>query len=247
MERPRRGRLSAIAAAIVVGLAKLKTALLFALHLPFLGAGLSLLLSTFVYGLSFGWAFGIGFAVLLLVHELGHYVAIRAYGMSAGLPIFIPFMGAAIFLRERPQSPKQEYVIAAAGPFLGTLASGAAAALGLLLRAPLYMSLAYFGFFLQAFNLIPVWPLDGGRMVSAIDRRIWWLGIPVLLLMTITAHSPIALVIAALLLWQFFAARHKGAAPDLPIPPAARLLFGTGWLGLLLLDLALTFLLEHHP
>ncbi len=234
-----RRRLSAIGAAIVLVLAKLKTIALFALHIPFLGSGLSFLVSAWIYGASFGWTFGVGFAVLLLLHELGHFIAIRWYGMPAGAPVFIPFFGAAIFLRQRPQTPQQEYVIAAAGPLAGTLASLACLLLGFALRQPVLLSLAYFGFFLQAFNLIPVWPLDGGRMVAAVDRRIWWVGIPVLLLVAWLSHSVIALIIAALLLWQFFSYRRM-AAPNIPVPPLQRLAFGAGWLGLLILTLGLS-------
>lgn len=233
-----RRRLSTIGAALLALLAKLKAILLFALHVPFLGSGLTFLLSAWVYGASFGWTFGVGFAVLLLLHELGHFVAIRAYGLRAGAPVFIPFLGAAIFLRQQPQSPQQEFVIAAAGPLAGTLASGAAWLLGAASGQGVLLSLAYFGFFLQAFNLIPVWPLDGGRMVAAVDRRIWWIGIPVLLLVAWLGRSPIGLLIVGVLLWQFFTQRRM-ASPDLPIPTPMRLLYGAIWLGLLTLNLAL--------
>ncbi|MDA8346356.1 MAG: site-2 protease family protein [Thermaerobacter sp.] len=233
-----RRRLSAIGAAILLALAKLKTIALLALHIPFLGSGLTFLLSAWVYGASFGWTFGVGFAVLLLLHELGHFVAIRAYGLPAGAPVFIPFLGAAIFLRQQPQSPQQEFVIAAAGPLAGTLASAAVWVLGALLGQDVLRTLAYFGFFLQAFNLIPVWPLDGGRMVAAVDRRIWWVGVPVLLIMAWLGHSPIGILIVAVLLWQFFTQRHM-ASPDLPVPPLQRLAFGAVWLGLLVVNLGL--------
>jgi Zn-dependent protease len=232
-----RRRLSAIGAAILLFLAKVKTIALFALHIPFLGSGLSFLISAWIYGASFGWMFGVGFAVLLLLHELGHFIAIRGYGMRAGAPVFIP--GAAIFLRQQPQTPQQEYVIAAAGPLAGTLASLAAMFLGFVLRQPVLLSLAYFGFFLQAFNLIPVWPLDGGRMVAAVERRLWWVGVPVLLLVAWLSHSVIALIIAVLLLWQFFSFRRM-ASPNIPLPPLQRLAFGAGWLGLLILTLTLS-------
>lgn len=244
--RPRtwRGRIGGFFALLLVALAKLKALLFFLLHVPALGSLLTFLLSVAVYGASFGWAFGIGFAVLLMVHELGHYVAIRREGLHAGLPVFIPFMGAAIFLRSRPQSPQQEYWIAAAGPLAGTLASLACWGLALLLRQPVLAVIAYSGFFLQAFNLIPVWPLDGGRMVAAVDRRIWWIGVPVLALMVLWLHSLLALIIGALVVWQFLS-RKSGSSPELPVPPAFRLWAGAGWLGLLVLDGLCTYLVLH--
>lgn len=240
----RRSRFGGFIAAVVLLLAKVKMALLFLLHLPMLGSALSFLISVAVYGASFGWAFGIGFTVLLLVHELGHYVAIRSYGLPAGLPLFIPFMGAAIFLRARPQSPQQEFWIAAAGPIAGTLGSLACWGLAYLFRQPVLVVIAYSGFFLQAFNLIPVWPLDGGRMVTAVDRRIWWIGLPVLLVMVLLMHSMIALIIGGLIVWQFFSHR-RGSSPALPVPGVFRMLAGTVWLGLLLVDGGLSFLILH--
>lgn len=233
-----RRRLSGLAAGLVALLVKLKTVALLALHVPFLGSGLTFLLSAWVYGASFGWTFGIGFAVLLLLHELGHFFAIRAYGMRAGAPVFIPFLGAAIFLRQQPQSPQQEYVIAAAGPVAGTLASMAAWMLAALTGHDVLRSLAYFGFLMQAFNLIPVWPLDGGRMVASVDRRIWWVGIPLLVAVALLSQSPIGFLILVLVLWEFFSAR-KRAAPELPLAPAVRLLFGLFWIGLLIINLVL--------
>ncbi len=233
-----RRRLSGLAAAILLALAKLKTIALFALHIPMLGSALTFVLSAWVYGASFGWTFGVGFALLLLLHELGHFVVIRRYGLPAGAPIFIPFLGAAIFLRQQPQSPQQEYAIAAAGPLAGTLASLAALLLGILLAQPVLRSLAYFGFLLQAFNLIPLWPLDGGRMVAAVDRHIWWVGIPLLLVVVWLSRSPIGLIIVALLLWQFFSQRRM-ASPDRYVAPAQRLAFGIGWIVMAIANLGL--------
>lgn len=242
---PRRGgRIGGFLAGFLLLLAKLKTLLLLLTSLPLIGSAFSLLLSAAVYGAAFGWGFGIGFVLLLLVHELGHYFAIRSQGLPASLPLFIPFMGAAIFLRARPQAPQQEYFIAAAGPIAGTLGSLFCWGLGYLLRQPLLEVLAYSGFFLQAFNLIPVWPLDGGRMVAAVDRRIWWIGIPVLAALIFLLHSLMGLIIGIVIVWQFLG-RRRGSSPDIPVPPGFRILAGVGWLGLLAIDGVCAYLILH--
>lgn len=129
--------------------------------------------------------FATGFVVLILVHELGHVAAMRYYGLSASPPIFIPFLGALINLRQAPANAKVEAVVGMGGPLLGTV--GALACYGIYLAMPagaearpLVHILAYVGFMLNLFNLLPVPPLDGGRITAALSPRIWALGLAAL-------------------------------------------------------------------
>jgi Zn-dependent protease len=241
-----RTKLGGLAAAALVVFAKLKTILLLLLNLKFVLTVVSALASVFVYGLAFGWPFGVGFVALLAIHEFGHWVAIRREGLPAGLPVFIPFLGAAITLRQQPLDAWQEFKIAAAGPAFGTVASAAALAIGLFAASPhaagLYLSLAYIGFFLQLFNLIPVAPLDGGRILAAVSPRLWWLGLPILIGAAIWLRSVFTGIIALLVVLQLFA-RWRGrkaaaAAGYYSVPPLQRTLAGLTWLLLVLLCVA---------
>ncbi len=201
-----RTKLGGAMAAVLVILGKLKAILFVLLKFKLILTVLSGLASIFLYGLAFGWPFGVGFVAILAVHELGHYFAIRREGLRATLPVFVPFFGAYIALRQHPLDAWQEFKIAAAGPVFGTVASAVVLAIGIFVApaasAGLYASLAYTGFFLQLFNLIPVAPLDGGRMVAAISPMLWWVGLPILILAALFFHSVFTGIIALLVLMQ---------------------------------------------
>jgi Zn-dependent protease len=138
----------------------------------------SMLISIVVY--TFLWGnvlFAAGFCVLMLVHEMGHVIANRYYGLRASPPIFIPFMGAVINLKQRPPNAKVEAVIGIAGPVLGTIGALACYAAYRYTGWQLLGACAYFGFMLNLFNLLPVPPLDGGRVTAAVSPWIWMLGL----------------------------------------------------------------------
>jgi Zn-dependent protease len=127
-----------------------------------------------IYAQLFGWAFGAGIVLLILVHESGHVVVARVIGLPVTLPIMIPFLGAFVSMRQQPRTVAQESVMAIGGPILGSIAAGLcylgylampATSTGQLLRA-----LAYFGFLINLFNLVPVTPLDGGRVLSLLSK-----------------------------------------------------------------------------
>ena len=147
-----------------------------------------------------GLPFAIGFVVLILIHELGHAVAIKRAGLQAGWPVFVPFFGAMIALRGRPQSRDMEATIAYAGPLAGTAASLVVAVLGFLLHSRLCFALAYTGFFLNLFNLVPLPPLDGGRVATAFSPRAWMIGAALLAGLFLLTHSLQLLLIAFLAL-----------------------------------------------
>ena len=136
----------------------------------------SMLISIAAYALFWGWQFAIGFVLLLLVHELGHVLEAKREGLPVSAPMFIPFLGAVIMLKELPDNAWNEAKIAIAGPILGGLGAAAVWGLGEYYDSELLVALAFTGFFLNLFNLAPISPLDGGRIVAAIhpaplDRR----------------------------------------------------------------------------
>lgn len=156
----------------------------------------SMLLTIWVYTTIYGLPFAAGFVGLILVHELGHYAAARQKGLDAGLPMFIPFVGAWISLKDKFVNAETEAYIAYAGPFIGTLGALAVYFLGRHQESDLLMALAYSGFMINLFNLIPISPLDGGRITQILSPRIWFAGVPLLIALFFYYPSPLLILIA---------------------------------------------------
>jgi len=167
-------RLWAWLVAIGVALFKLKS---FVFFLKFGWAGFTALFSIMVYSLLFGWPFAIGLVALLFIHEMGHALVMKIKGIPIGSVIFIPFLGAAVTMRQMPHNAKDEAEVGIAGPIAGAVASAVCLYIAQASLSPfVWAPLAYFGFFMNLFNLIPIVPFDGGRVLAAIDRRVWILG-----------------------------------------------------------------------
>jgi Zn-dependent protease len=142
----------------------------------------SMIVSIIVYAAMWGdWVFAATFVVLILVHEMGHVIANRHYGIKASPPIFIPFVGAVINLRQQPANAKVEAVVGIGGPIAGTIGAFVAYAIYLHTGSKIALVSAHFGFLMNLFNLLPVPPLDGGRVTAAVSPWIWMLGIAGLL------------------------------------------------------------------
>jgi Zn-dependent protease len=236
---PKRGRGPAAAAAGMVLVAILAKGKGLLLALKGLSAGKLLL--TFgsmlvwvaaIAGQS-GWLFGFGFVLMILIHELGHGWAIKREGLRAGYPIFIPFLGAMIALRDQPRNSLVEARIAIAGPMAGTAAALGATSLYLLTDSHLYLALAYFGFFLNLFNLVPISPLDGGRVARMFSRRLWIVGLAVMALFFIL-HPSIQLgIIGFIALMHSFSRRGASASPDeAEVTPKDRTRMAVSYFGL---------------
>ena len=144
-----------------------------------LKTGGTMLLTIWFYAQTWGWWYALGFVLLIFVHECGHLLAARRIGLKVGAPVFIPFMGALIALKEAPPNAWIEAQVGIGGPLLGT--AGAAACDGLYLATgnPLFRALAFSGFFLNLFNLAPIGFLDGGRIVTALSPWLWLVGLVV--------------------------------------------------------------------
>src|ERR1700719_277536 len=175
--------LAVIGVMIAKFFAKLKFFILPALKfLPILlKSGGTMLLMIWVYTAMWGWKFGVGFVLLLLVHECGHLIVAKKFGLKVGAPVFIPFMGAFIALKEAPRNAWMEACVGIGGPILGTVGALGCNLLGEAFNSPVFTALAWFGYFLNLFNLTPVGMLDGGRIVTALSRWLWLPGFAVLL------------------------------------------------------------------
>jgi len=155
-------------------------------------------ISIVVYSFVFGWAYSVGFVLLILVHEMGHFVAARQKGLNVGVPTFIPFVGAWIALKDRPMNVETEAYIAFAGPLLGTVGALACYYLSREYDSRLLLAVSYSGFFLNLFNLIPLSPFDGGRITAILSPRIWLVGAPLLVAIFLWRPSPMLIVMAVL-------------------------------------------------
>jgi Zn-dependent protease len=179
-----------------------------------LTSGGTMLLSVIAYAFVYGWRYAAGFVALLFCHEMGHFLAARQRGLPVGLPTFIPFVGAWIEMKELPKDVETEAYVGIAGPVAGTLAALLCYALARQYDSRLLLALAYAGCFLNLFNLIPVAPLDGGRITAILSPRLWLLGVPILAAAFFWRPSPILVLVVILALPQLKAAwTYDAAAP----------------------------------
>src|SRR5436305_11752501 len=145
------GPVAVVGVVIAKFFAKLKFFILPALKfLPILlKSGGTMLLMIWIYAAMWGWRFGVGFVLLLLVHECGHLLVARKFGLRVGAPVFIPFMGAFIALKEAPRNAWIEACVGIGGPILGTVGALGCNLLGEAFNAPVFTALAWFGYFLN--------------------------------------------------------------------------------------------------
>ena len=183
--KPRRGIWATITGAIVLVLAKAKV-LLGALKFgAFLKMFSTLALSASIYAQFYGAEFAIGIVLLILVHEYGHGIAAKIMGLKVGAPIFIPFFGAAIALKEQPKTTWIEAVVGFGGPFTGLIAGAGVLAAGLSTADAhwrgLLVTLAWWTFMINLFNLIPALGLDGDRISKPFRPWFWIPGCAIVL------------------------------------------------------------------
>lgn len=174
--------------------AKLKF-ILIALKLgKFASTLVSMLFMIVIYAQMYGWAYGLGFVLLLFAHEMGHYIVAKKVNINVSGPVFIPFIGAFVSMKDEPENAIAEAAMAAGGPILGSLAALGSVLIYMVTDNNLFLALAYTGFMINLFNLIPIHPLDGGRIVTAISPKIWLIGIPILLYVSIEFFNPIIIM-----------------------------------------------------
>jgi Zn-dependent protease len=195
-----RNRIGSAIAALGALLAKfglaIKAALVALPNLKLLVTAGTALVSVAAYSIFFGWWFAAGFVVLLFVHEMGHVIALRREGIPSSAPMFIPFMGAVITARSLGDNALAEARVGLAGPILGSIGAAGVAVVGELTGSNLLIALAYFGFFINLFNLLPVVPLDGGRAAAAMSPWMWFGGFGVLVALAfLDPGNPILLII----------------------------------------------------
>ncbi|MEA2636514.1 MAG: hypothetical protein QOH92_3281 [Chloroflexota bacterium] len=245
-----RGRRNGVAAGFLafLGLVLSKLSYIGLFALKFKGLLVTVIstgVTALIYAQLFGWAFGVGIVLLILVHESGHVVVARIMGLPVTLPVMIPFLGAFVSMKQQPRSVAQESIMAIGGPVLGSIAAGLCylgylstpdSSTGQLLRA-----LAYFGFLINLFNLIPLTPLDGGRVTSLLSK---WFNVAGLLIaaglllfemQSGTSVSPVlflVLIFGAFATWQRFRSTVLNPA-YYAVAPETKVIVGSLYLALL--------------
>ena len=215
---------------------KAKAILLLAPKLKLLTTSGTMLVSIAAYSLIWGWTFAVGFVLLLLIHEMGHVLQLRREGVEASAPMFIPFLGAVISAKSMGDDAAAEARVGLAGPILGSLAALVPLALWLATGNVFWQALAYVGFLINLFNLLPVLPLDGGRAMAALSPWVWLAGFAGLIAMTIFFPNPILILIllfAGMESWRRWKLRNTEAGRAYhAIPTRTRALVAVVYLGL---------------
>jgi Zn-dependent protease len=221
--------------------AKLKVVLLLLPKLKILTTSGSMLVSVAAYSLLWGWKFALGFVLLMFVHEMGHVIQLRREGIKASAPVFIPFLGAAVWAKSLGGNAVAEARVGLAGPILGSIGAAACIPIADATGNDFWRALAFTGFFLNLFNLLPVVPLDGGRAMAAMSPWMWALGLFGVIVLAFTYPNPVILLIVLFALmetWRRWRALRSGdetVRAYYRVPRLHRALVGAVYLGLIVL------------
>ena len=213
-----------------------KGALLLLGKVKFLGTAASMLVSIAAYALLWGWKFGAVFVALLFIHEIGHVIQLRREGVPATAPMFIPFLGAFVAMKQMPKDAAAEARVGLAGPVLGSLGCLIPLAIWQATGEEFWQAATFIGLFLNLFNLLPILPLDGGRAMAALSSWIWAIGFLLFLGVMVVFPSPVMILIVligGMETWRRWKLRKSPEAQEYNrVTPRNRALIGLTYLGL---------------
>jgi Zn-dependent protease len=227
-------------AALIAGLLILakwgKGALLLLGKVKFLGTAGSMLVSIAAYALIWGWKFGAVFVALLLIHEMGHVIQLRREGINASAPMFIPFLGAFVAMKQLPKDAAAEARVGLAGPILGSIGCLIPLAFWIATDEPFWQACTFIGLFLNLFNLLPILPLDGGRAVQALSSWVWAISFVLFLGVMVLYPSPVMILIVifgGMETWRRWKQRKSPETQEYNrIPTRTRVIIALVYLGL---------------
>ncbi len=196
---------------------------------------LTMFVAIWAYAMFFGLPFAVGFVLLIFVHELGHGLVMQRLGIRAGAPVFIPFVGAVIAMKSLPRDAYAEALVGIGGPVLGSAGALVCLIVAWLSGSPLWYALAYTGFLINLFNLIPVSPLDGGRIVGVVSRWLWLAGYAVGIGAFLVTWSPILALILLLGLFTLGPTLRGPREDYFKVDPNKRVAIGVAYFVLLAL------------
>jgi Zn-dependent protease len=193
----------------------------------------TMLITVWAYGSIWGVPFAIGFVMLIFVHELGHGLVMRQQGIPAGAPVFIPFVGAVIAMKGMPRNAYIEALVGIGGPALGTLGAVVCLGIGYTTQSSFWYALASTGFLINLFNMLPVSPLDGGRIVGVISRWLWLVGFALGGLLFYKTQSPLLFLILLIGAFSFFKMLKGKNTAYYDMDVKSRTLIALGYFGLI--------------
>jgi Zn-dependent protease len=231
------GPLAIVLVLVVKFFGKLKFVLLPLLKFipALLKTGGTMILSIGGYALFYGWKFAVGLVLLIFVHECGHLIAARRVGLPVGLPVFIPFMGAIIALKEAPKNAWIEAQVGIGGPLLGSVGAALCHLIYIVTGERLFCVLANVGYLINLFNLAPIGFLDGGRIVTALSPWLWVVGTVIVGAMLVTHMNVILFLILILSLPRLFSLFRKRTDEErrfYEVMPSQRLIIAILYFGL---------------
>ncbi len=231
-----RGLMGGIVTALLGVWAFAKYGLFLLFKIPAATTLISLVVSFGGYAIFYGPWFAVALVTMIFVHEMGHVLEIRRQGMQASAPVFIPFLGAAIFQRSHPTDALKQAQIGIAGPIAGTIGATAAFALYGTTHSDVLLIAALIGFYINLFNLIPVWQLDGAWILAPVSKWFQVAGYGIIAVGALFFHffvSPLLIIIALLgipsLMERFRSANNPYYTT---VPVRARWAMGAAWLAL---------------
>ena len=225
-----------VLAGLLLAASKGKALLLLLPKLKIFTTSASMLVSIGAYALIWGWKFAVGFVLLLLIHEMGHVWQLRREGVEASAPMFIPFLGAVVAAKSLGDNAAAEARVGLAGPILGTIGTLIPLVIWQATGEEFWQALAYVGFFINLFNLLPVLPLDGGRAMAALSPWVWFAGYAGLVALTFAFPNPILILVllfGGLESWRRWKNRNTPESRAFhAIPTRTRVLVAVVYLGL---------------
>lgn len=191
-------------------LAKFKWAFALLKWTKFGGTFITMAASMGAYAIFFGWKFAAALVYLIFIHEMGHVIAAKRKGIATSPAFFIPFVGALISLKERPRDAATEAYLAYGGPLAGLISFLPAVLLYQYTEKPFWALVIFLGATINLFNLLPVSPLDGGRIVSVLSTKIWLIGLVGLGALVIISPSPILFLVLLVGLFTWWNRAREG-------------------------------------
>ena len=230
--KKRLARLGPIGIVLVFVLGKLKL-IIPLLKLTKLGTLVTMLVAVWAYAMLWGVPFAVGFVLLIFVHEMGHALVMKQQGIDAGAPVFIPFVGAVIAMKSLPRDAYVEALVGIGGPVLGTVGAVVCLLIGQATGSLFWYALASTGFLINMFNMIPISPLDGGRIVGVISRWLWAAGYAIGIIVFLFTKSPILFLILLLGLFTLGRTIRGPNEQYYNVDPDKRIAIGVAYFGLL--------------
>jgi Zn-dependent protease len=214
-------KLGPIGTFLLVTLSKFKLLLLGLTKLSTLA---SMLAFFAVYWSLFGWRFALGFVMSIYIHEMGHVMALRRYNIAASAPMFIPFVGAIVRMKQYPGNVGEDARVGLAGPIWGLGSAIAAWLAAIATGLPIWYAIAYTAAWLNLFNLLPIWQLDGGRGFRALTRKQRAIAGGVAVAMWAVTHQTILLFIGLGAAYRLFSRDYPAEDDDMVLMQYAGLI-----------------------